>query len=222
MGSQIDKQEMFCQQYAASRDLNGTQAAIRAGYAEKSADVEACRLLGNAKVQARIAEIAKGRMVRLNIDQDKIVQELSWIVFTRLDELVTWEYWTPPMKDDHQPPDELAMRYKPSAELTEGQRASIEGMKIGKYGPELKMKDAASAIKGLMAHIGMASDKIKVDNEFIGMTQDDLLHRVSAMLVSMPQEMALQAIADVVRRIIDVIGIDALVEQTREVEDEED
>lgn len=44
-------------------DLNGTQAAIRAGYSEKSAAVTASRLLRNANIRAYIdAEIAKQSM----------------------------------------------------------------------------------------------------------------------------------------------------------------
>lgn len=50
-----DKQIYFCQQYVV--DFNGTQAAIRAGYAEGSADVQASRLLDNDKVVAYIDEL---------------------------------------------------------------------------------------------------------------------------------------------------------------------
>ncbi len=47
------KQERFVAEYLI--DLNATQAAIRAGYAEKGASVEGTRLLANAKVAAAVA-----------------------------------------------------------------------------------------------------------------------------------------------------------------------
>jgi len=43
------KQERFCREYVI--DLNGTQAAIRSGYSSKGADVQACRMLGNARME---------------------------------------------------------------------------------------------------------------------------------------------------------------------------
>jgi phage terminase small subunit len=45
------KQERFVEEYIC--DLNATQAAIRAGYAAGSADVEGVRLLGNASTPRR-------------------------------------------------------------------------------------------------------------------------------------------------------------------------
>lgn len=51
------KQEKFCVEYLV--DLNATQAAIRAGYSEKTAEATASRLLRNVKVQTRIQELRK-------------------------------------------------------------------------------------------------------------------------------------------------------------------
>jgi hypothetical protein len=46
------KQARFCLEYI--KDGNGTQAAIRAGYSEKTADQQASRLLTNVKVNMEI------------------------------------------------------------------------------------------------------------------------------------------------------------------------
>lgn len=51
-----EKQKRFCHEYI--KDRNATQAAIRAGYAENSADVTGSRLLGKASISAYIAELA--------------------------------------------------------------------------------------------------------------------------------------------------------------------
>jgi hypothetical protein len=50
------KQAAFVREYL--KDLNATQAAIRAGYSEKTADQQASRLLTNVKVQEAVT---KGR-----------------------------------------------------------------------------------------------------------------------------------------------------------------
>jgi len=71
------KQEMFCQEYLI--DLNGTQAAIRAGYAKNSAAVTASRLLIKANTQKRIQELFNARAKRVQVDQDYV---LSVIVDT--------------------------------------------------------------------------------------------------------------------------------------------
>lgn len=68
------QQERFCQEYIV--DLNATQSAIRAGYSVKTADVQGCRLLGNVKVQARISELNKARMDRVEITADTVLKNL--------------------------------------------------------------------------------------------------------------------------------------------------
>ena len=49
------KQEAFCHEYL--KDLNGTQAAIRAGYAKIGSRVTAHRLLTKSNIKSRIIEI---------------------------------------------------------------------------------------------------------------------------------------------------------------------
>ena len=49
----VPKIDRFVDEYLV--DLNGTQAAIRAGYSEKTAAQQASRLLRNVKVQQAIA-----------------------------------------------------------------------------------------------------------------------------------------------------------------------
>lgn len=55
MAKLTDKQELFAREYL--KDLNATQAAIRAGYSEKTAQEQASRLLSNVMVQSRISEM---------------------------------------------------------------------------------------------------------------------------------------------------------------------
>ena len=61
-----DKQERFCQEYII--DLNATQAAIRTGYSEKTANEQGARLLANVSIQERLAELKKERAEKLDVN----------------------------------------------------------------------------------------------------------------------------------------------------------
>lgn len=68
------KQEQFCQEYLI--DLNATQAAIRAGYSKKGANVQANNLLTNINIQENIQKLQDARSKRTEIDQDYVIQGL--------------------------------------------------------------------------------------------------------------------------------------------------
>lgn len=68
------KQERFCQEYVV--DYNGTQAAIRAGYTEKTAYSQANRLLKNAEILARVRELQHEQAERLAVSQDFVIISL--------------------------------------------------------------------------------------------------------------------------------------------------
>ena len=68
------RQDRFVHEYLV--DLNATQAAVRAGYAMRSADVTASRLLGNAKVGAAVRHLQGQTQERLEITRDTVVQGL--------------------------------------------------------------------------------------------------------------------------------------------------
>jgi phage terminase small subunit len=72
-----EMQEKFCREYLV--DFNGTKAAIRAGYAEASAHVQASRLLKNDKVATRLAELRDAKYKRLDIKGDDILRALHEI-----------------------------------------------------------------------------------------------------------------------------------------------
>lgn len=69
-----DRQELFCLEYI--KDLNATQAAIRAGYSEKTAQPSASRLLLNVMIQKRIAELQEDRTNELKVDARYVLNRL--------------------------------------------------------------------------------------------------------------------------------------------------
>lgn len=66
------KQERFVQEYLV--DLNATQAAIRAGYSEKTAREQASQLLSKLNIQDAVQAGKAARTQRLEITQDQVLQ----------------------------------------------------------------------------------------------------------------------------------------------------
>jgi phage terminase small subunit len=71
------KQARFIEEYLI--DLNATQAAIRAGYAERSANVTASKLLTKANIQSAIQKAQAARSERTQITVDKVLDDIELI-----------------------------------------------------------------------------------------------------------------------------------------------
>lgn len=69
-----EKQKRFCEEYV--KDMNGTQAAIRAGYSEKTAKSIANENLTKPDIQTYIQELQTNIQKRNEISVDEIVQNL--------------------------------------------------------------------------------------------------------------------------------------------------
>jgi phage terminase small subunit len=73
------RQERFCEEYVV--DLNGTQAAIRAGYAASTANEQASRMLANHNIRDYIEELQTGRRKVREIRADRILNTLETIAY---------------------------------------------------------------------------------------------------------------------------------------------
>ncbi|KVL84170.1 terminase small subunit [Burkholderia stagnalis] len=73
------KQARFVDEYL--RDLNGTQAAIRAGYSAKAASQIGSRLLANAKVQAAITAARERLAKKFEITRERVMLEYARLAF---------------------------------------------------------------------------------------------------------------------------------------------
>ncbi|MEQ1105234.1 terminase small subunit [Acinetobacter ursingii] len=78
MASLTAKQARFVEEYLI--DLNATQAAIRAGYSEKTAQEQGSRLLSNVMVSQAIAEAQNKRSERTEITQDYVLENIKKVV----------------------------------------------------------------------------------------------------------------------------------------------
>lgn len=70
-----DKQKRFCDEYLV--DLNGTQAAIRAGYSPRSARQIADKNMSNGDIRKYIDERMQKKEKELIADQDEVLKYLT-------------------------------------------------------------------------------------------------------------------------------------------------
>lgn len=157
------KQARFIEEYLI--DLNATQAAIRAGYSEKTATEQGARLLTNVNVQKAIHEAQQARSERTKIDQDWVLKRLALLADAKTTDFTAW--------------DEGGVHVKDSNELTPEQAYLVseitldETIKESGGGDELVLKrqkrlkgvsdtTKSKALELIGKHLGMFKDSIQL------------------------------------------------------------
>ena len=141
-----DKQKRFVAEYLI--DLNATQAAVRAGYSEKTAYSMGQRLLKNVEIQAAIAEAMKARSERTEITQDRVLNELAALGFYDVADFAAVEGGHVVLKE--------------TAIIPKEKRIAIVAIKEGQSGIEVKLADKLRALEMIGKHLGMFTDKIEM------------------------------------------------------------
>jgi phage terminase small subunit len=80
------RQRIFCLEFL--KDLNSTQAAIRAGYSKRTAKAAGSRLLTNVNVAAEIQKGMDRRAKRLEISADRVLQEIAVLAFANMGDYI--------------------------------------------------------------------------------------------------------------------------------------
>lgn len=145
-----EQRQRFVEEYLI--DLNGTQAAIRAGYSVKTAQEQSSRLLSNVMVQEAISKAMAARSRRTGVNQDRVVLELAKLAFVKMTDVVDSNGR---IKQDASA-DDLSciesIKYKESDNEFGG---SVER--------EVKIGSKLKALELLGKHLGMWNDKLDVN-----------------------------------------------------------
>lgn len=155
------KRERFCLEYA--KDGNATRAYIRSGYSENGAAQSAERLLRNAEVQRRIAELQRGIERRAAVDADWVVGELTKIA-----------------KADIRKFYNADGTLKPVAELDDDCAAALSAMEVTDLGEDgilrkVKRWDRVKVLELLGRHFGMWPTKVEHTHNWLdGLNPDEL------------------------------------------------
>ncbi|MCM1115619.1 MAG: terminase small subunit [Clostridium sp.] len=128
-----EKMNKFCQEYVV--DYNGTRAAIRAGYSEKTAAVQASRLLKDPNVIRKIKEHQKQQVEESCISEEWVIKSLLEIY-------------------------EKCMDAKPVMVWDSSKHKYVES---GKY--EYDAKNAMTAAQLIGKHLGMFGNKRGLNGE---------------------------------------------------------
>ena len=164
------KHEAFVQAYV-SRGMNGTKA-YRAVYPSiKSDDVAgaaAARLLGNVRVQARIAEIMRAGAERAEVTVEQVVRELKLIGFSDIRKVVSWrnELVTRTEKGDDGEPVMVLM---PRVTIVDADKISDEAAaavaevsQTVNGALRVKLHDKHAALVSIGKHLGMFVDRVQI------------------------------------------------------------
>lgn len=92
-----NKQQMFVKEYLI--DLNATQAAIRAGYSEDSAQQIGAENLTKPVIAAAIQEAMAKRSERTEVDSDYVLKRLSLIDRMSVRDIMNDDMTLKPLKD---------------------------------------------------------------------------------------------------------------------------
>lgn len=151
-----DKQEMFCREYLI--DLNATQAAIRAGYSEKTARASGCENLTKPDIQNRIAELKADRNEQVSVDAAYVLRRL--IEIDEMDVL-----------DILNANGEL----KPIKDWPKVWRTTLSGMDVTELAGDaagllkkIKWPDKVKNLELLGKHVTVQAFKDNVKNELVG------------------------------------------------------
>lgn len=157
------KQRRFVDEYLV--DLNATQAAIRAGYSEKTARAIACENLTKPDIADAIAAAMKERENRTHITQDRVLQELARVAFFDIRRLYNADG---SMKRPDQLDDEAAAVLA-GIDVIEQQTVSADEDGNMQAAPtftkKAKVFDKMAALTLAMRHLGMLKDKIEHSGE---------------------------------------------------------
>lgn len=150
-----EKQRLFVHEYLV--DLNATQAAIRAGYSEKTAQEQSSRLLSNVMVKEAVQKAMDERSERVEVTADRVLEELAKLGFADIRKVFTEGGH---LRDIASLPDEIAAAVssvevvtRPDGEVDENGNRGVE------YVHKLRFWDKRGSLELLGKHLKMFTDK---------------------------------------------------------------
>lgn len=142
-----EKQVRFAEEYLI--DLNGTQAAIRTGYAVKSAGVQALRMDSNVYVKEYIEILKAERSERTKVTADEVLQYWAKIMRADIRNFVTFDANGFTIKNDEEIDGTLISEISETSSLNGGSK-------------KIKLKDGLKASENVAKHLGMLIEKKEV------------------------------------------------------------
>lgn len=152
-----EQQKRFCLEYI--QDLNGKQAAIRAGYAESNAEAQASRMLTNPKISEACQRLMDERAKRTKIDADAVLVELVKLAKSDIRKFFNDDGSLKAVKDF---PDDVAASVS-SVEVDELFEGYGQEKKQVGFTKKLKFWDKPKCLEMIGKHLKMFTDVVDVN-----------------------------------------------------------
>lgn len=147
------KRQRFVEEYLI--DLNATQAAIRAGYSARTADVQGAQLLGNLRVAQAVAEAKAERSRRLALTADRVLEEVAALAFSKLGDYARWDTDSFELIDS----DEIDSRAVLAVTQKTTTMTTDKGDLVIKRERGIKLHDKVASLKILAQHLGIINER---------------------------------------------------------------
>lgn len=159
-----DKQKRFCEEYII--DLNATQAAIRAGYSEKTARQIGTENLSKLVIQEYIQQLQIERSKRTEITADRVFKELAHIAFDDISNYL--DYRTEKVIVDRDDDGKPIQEYRTIIDMKDSNTIDTRSISEVQQGPngqfKFKMYCKDNALVQLGKHLGMFTEKVESTN----------------------------------------------------------
>lgn len=174
MSNLTEKQERFVSEFLI--DMNGKQAAIRAGCSPRSAEVTASKWLRLTKVQDALAARRKKIAAKLEITQERVISELAKIGFSDIRNVVSWRTAEVPVEVEEELEAQAhggalkrsrvsianVVELRSSDEIDDITAASIAEVSQTKEGViKIKLHDKRAALVDLGKHLGIFKEQVE-------------------------------------------------------------
>jgi phage terminase small subunit len=154
-GKLTAKQQAFVNEYTV--DLNATQAAIRAGYSEDTAQVIGSENLSKPLVSEAIQVALDLRAERTRITADRVLVEVAKLGFSNIKDIFTE---SGQLKNLSSIPDELAAAIQ-SVEVVTRKVSGSEANEV-EYVHKIKMADKKASLELLGKHLKLFADRTEI------------------------------------------------------------
>lgn len=147
------KQTRFVEEYII--DLNATQAAIRAGYSKKTAQVQSARLLSNVMVRAVLSQKMEKRSEKTEISSERVLLELSRLAFLDVRKAYRKDGSLKAITEM----DDDTVAAIAGFDVTE----SVSSGEVTGVLKKIKLSDKSRALELIMRHLGMLTPAVQTD-----------------------------------------------------------
>lgn len=153
------RQQLFVREYLV--DLNGAEAAIRAGYKPDNAKVVASTMLAKPEIRAAVSRLQRKSFERVDINAAEVLRELGAIAFSNMADFISvGEDGLPVLNLSKLDRDQWAAVSEYTEDATGGQNDGERRLVVRR---KVKLTAKVEALALLAKHFGLVKEKVEHD-----------------------------------------------------------